>query len=186
MDSYSSAVEINPGGHEYTRRSEWLFHPDPVANYERCLNALLELGYEPAEHIFSSCGCRMDYGTFRKLRHSRFGVLAKFPTLDEECRVDYPAIPEMPWYVADLDAFVFPWAYGMQSNLQDFERGLETGRPIFLLNHGYEFCDPWFENNRSYRGLREFGAAHRDELVSVRYGDYARLLHARASGAGTH
>lgn len=178
--AYSPEIEINPGGWEYTRRSEWLYHPDPVGNYRRCVGALTRLGYQPVTHVFSNCGGRMDKRTLRQLRRSEFGVLAKFPTQVEACAADYPELLEMPGYLPDVDAFVFPWNASMRSTAEELEELLGMRTPIFLLNHGYEFFDPWFEQMTSYAALRRFVADHGDELVFVRYGDYANIMHERA------
>lgn len=182
--TYSPEMEINPGGWEYTRRSEWLHHPDPVGNYRRCVTALTQLGYRPVTHVFSNCGGRMDKETLRQLRRSEFGVLAKFPTQVEACVADYPEILEMPGYLPDVDAFVFPWNASAGSTPEDLEELLGMRTPIFLLNHGYEFFDPWFEQMTSHAALRQFVAARGDELVFVRYGDYAKIMHERVAPAG--
>ena len=182
MAAYSPENEIDPGGWEYTRRSEWLDHPDPVANYRRCVAALTELGYEPATHVFSNCGGRMDKATLRKLRCSEFAVLAKFPTQETACAADYPEIGEMPGYLPDVDAFVFPWSVSMNASLGDLERLVDQKRPVFLLNHGYEFFDPWFGLMTSHAALRRLVADRGDELVFVRYGDYAKIMHERFGG----
>ena len=183
MDAYSPEVEINPGGWEYTRRSEWLYHPDPVANYRRCVDALAGLGYRLTPHVFSNCGGHMDKVTLANLRSSEFGVLAKFPTQPEACATDYPEIDEMPAYLPDVDVFVFPWAASAGSTREDLQALLEAGKPIFLVNHGYEFYDPWFQQMATPTALRELVADHADELVFVRYGDYARRIHERVQQA---
>lgn len=182
MQSYSSDVEINPGGWEYTRRSEWLYNPSPVANYRRCIDALTELGYHPVKHVFSNCGGRMDRNTLRRLRNSEFRVLAKFPTQPEACRADYPDVCEMPSYLEDIDAFVFDWGASCQSEPADFERLFVNGKPIFLVNHGYEFYAPWFKLAKSYNGLHDFVREHSNDLVFVRYGAYAKTMHERVRG----
>jgi len=180
MDSYNREVEINPGGWEYTRRSEWLYIADPIANYQRCFNALTDLGYRPIRHVFSSCGGRMDRDTFRQLRNSKFGVLAKFPTQPEACRADYPEVPEMPWYLEDVDGFIFAWEARIGSNKAVFEHLLNNRKPIFIVSHGYEFYNPWwFKNRRSVDAFLVFIQEHRNDLVFIRYGDYTRIMHNR-------
>ena len=176
MSSYSAALLSNPDW-QYTKRSEWLYNPNPVGNYRRCLEALRELGYQPIQHAFSNCGGRMDYGTFRKLRKSKFGVLTKFPTMAEVCKIDYPGIPEMPWYIPDLDAFVLPWGLGWNNDEDDFICLFNSHKPIFLVNHGYEFCDPWFNEMRSYQALYNFVRDYGNDLVFIRYGDYVKIIY---------
>ncbi len=121
----------------------------------------------------------MDRATLRKLRNSEFGVLAKFPTQPEACWADYPEVPEMPWYLEDLDAFIFPWTASCGSDEAELERLFNRRKPIFIVNHGYEFYDPWFENMRSTNALSELVRKHKDDLAFVRYGDYAQIMHDR-------
>ena len=124
----------------------------------------------------------MDRETLRQLRNSEFRVLAKFPTQLEACRADYPEVREMPSYLEDIDAFVFDWGASCQSDLADFERLFVSGKPIFLVNHGYEFYAPWFKHVKSCNGLRDFVREHSDDLVFARYGAYAKTMHDRVHG----
>ncbi len=121
----------------------------------------------------------MDKETLRQLRDSEFGVLAKFPTQEEACATDYPELGEMPGYLPDIDAFVFPWNASWASTPADLEQLLDARTPIFLVNHGYEFFDPSFGQMESYRAMRQLVADHADELVFVRYGDYAKIMSER-------
>lgn len=181
MEGYGPEVEIDPGGWEFTRRSEWLFHPDPVGNLRRCLEALRTAGYDPVSHVISNCGGRMDKGTLRTLRECEFGVLAKFPTPEAALKADYPDVPEMPWYLEDVDAFIFPWPLSDASSADDMEALFQQGKPLFLLSHGHNFCDPYGMSVLD-ETLPRFLEAHRKEVVFVRYGDYARLMLERVHG----
>ena len=120
---------------------------------------------------------------FRKLRNSEFGVLAKFPTQSEACTADYPDVPEMPWYLEDVDAFILPLDLWRLDGYEDFERIWEKQRAIFLINHGHEFgTRVRFVPVKSTPALIRFVEAHRDEIVFVRYGDFMRTMHERVHG----
>ena len=187
MADYRPEVEINREGWQYTRRSEWLFHPDPVGNFRRNMETMRNLGYEPITQVLSTCGGRMDRDTFRRLRNSEYQVLVKFPTQDEACRADYPEAKEMPWYLPDLDAFVFPWSLTRNNGYEDFEDLWRKRKPIFLVNHGHEFgtkrrsfgklgLNP---EVRSVEAMQKFYDKHREDLVFLRLGEYVQLIHER-------
>ena len=187
MEDYSPDVEINTEGWQYTRRSEWLFHPDPVGNFRRNLETLRNLGYHPVTHVFSNCGGRMDKATFLTLRRSEFGVLVKFPTQDQACQADYPEAEEMPWYLPDVDGFVFPWSLTRANGYDDFEALRLRRKPLFLVNHGHEFgtkrrsfgATGLNPEVKSVEAMQKFYTDHGDELVFLRFGDYVKLMHER-------
>ena len=184
MANYTPEIELDPGGWEFTRRSEWLFHPDPVGNFDRNLEALRKLGYQPVTHVLSNCGGRLDRETLRKLRQSPHQMLIKFPTHETVRRADYPEVPSMPWYLGDLDAFIFAWDLKRDHGPEDFEAAFARRKPIFLVNHGHEFGDRTrFQKVRSIGAMLRFFEAHSNELFFVRLGDYSRLMHQRVHGA---
>jgi hypothetical protein len=133
----------------------------------------------------------MDRKTFLALRQSEYGVLVKFPTQDEACRADYPEVVEMPWYLPDVDGFIFPWSLTRANGYDDFEALTRQSKPLFLVNHGHEFgtrrrsfgATGLNPEVKSVEAMQRFLADHSDEIVFCRFGDYVRFMHERVQNA---
>ncbi|MGQ9631609.1 MAG: DUF2334 domain-containing protein [bacterium] len=178
--NYNPADELNPGGWEYTRRSEWFKHPKPVEVYTKCVETLERLGYSVEPRAFSAPGGRADVETLRELRNSPYRVIAKFTTQLANFPVDYGVIADKPLYLDSIDIWVLPVNIFPSTPFDEVERMIDKRVPLSYISHGYEPCVPWEADVSTVEFFERLTAKYEGEIVFLTMGEYADFLYNQA------